>query len=124
MTGVQTCALPIYEIHATDWIIARTEEETLAVLLNNDRVPYTDQGMQLLASGARITMRMADRAGLIANDIDEVTGDYAPSVEFIIPGVFEVPESQRKSRIAPNIQVRFRYAGAVHYTTINYRMTF
>jgi hypothetical protein len=38
--------------------------------------------------------------------------------------VFDVPASQRKARIAPAIGVRFRYSGAVHYTTINYRMTF
>lgn len=114
----------IDEVHATDWIIARTEEETLAILLNNDRIPYTDAGMEQLAAGARAVMRMADRAGLIANDLDPETGDYAPSVEFTIPSVFDVPESQRKARIAPEIAIRFRYAGAVHYTTINYRMTF
>lgn len=114
----------IDEIHATDWIIARTEEETLGILLNNDRIPYTDAGMEQLVSGARTVMRMADRAGLIANDLDPATGDYAPAVEFTIPSVFDVPESQRKARIAPEIAIRFRYAGAVHYTTINYRMTF
>lgn len=114
----------IDEIHATDWIIARTEEETLGILLNNDRIPYTDAGMETLASGARTVMRMADRAGLIANDLDPATGNYAPAVEFTIPSVFDVPESQRKARVAPEIAIRFRYAGAVHYTTINYRMTF
>lgn len=113
----------IDEIHATDWIIARTEEETLAILLNNDRVPYTDAGMELLASGARTVMRIADRAGLIANDLDE-EGNYSPAVVFTIPSVFDVPASQRKARIAPEIAITFRYAGAVHYTTINYRMTF
>lgn len=113
----------IDEIHATDWIIARTEEETLAILLNNDRVPYTDAGMELLASGARTVMRIADRAGLIANDLDS-EGNYSPAVEFDIPSVFDVPESQRKARIAPEIKITFRYSGAVHYTTINYRMTF
>lgn len=114
----------IDEIHATDWIIARTEEETLGVLLNNARVPYTDYGMEVLASGARTVMRMADRAGLIANDLDPETGEYLPSVEFQIPSVFDVPQSQRVARIAPDIHVRFRYAGAVHYTTIRYHMTF
>lgn len=114
----------IDEIHATDWIIARTEEETLGILLNNDRIPYTDAGMETLASGARTVMRQAARAGLIANDLDPETGDYSPAVEFTIPSVFDVPESQRKARIAPEMSVRFRYAGAVHYTTINYRMTF
>lgn len=114
----------IDEVHATDWIVARTEEETLAILLNNDRIPYTDAGMEQLASGARTVMRMAARAGLVASDIDPETGDYAPAVTFTIPSVFDVPESQRKARIAPEIAITFRYAGAVHYTTINYRMTF
>jgi len=114
----------IDEIHATDWIIARTEEETLGVLLNNDRVEYTDAGLEVLASGVRVAMRMADRAGLIANDLDPITQGYAPAVEITIPSVFSVPESQRKARVAPNIAVRFRYSGAVHYATINYQMTF
>lgn len=114
----------IDEVHASDWIIARTEEETLAVLLNNNAVPFTDAGMELLASGARIVMRQAFRAGLVADDLNPETGLYEAATEFTIPSVFDVPESQRKARIAPEIAVRFRYRGAVHYTTINYRMTF
>lgn len=114
----------IDEIHATDWIIARTEEEALGILLNNDRVPFTDAGMEQIASAARTVMRQATRAGLVAQDLNPVTGLYEPSVEVTVPSVFDVPESQRKARIAPAISVRFRYAGAVHYTTINYQMTF
>lgn len=114
----------IDEIHATDWIIARTEEETLNVLLKNARVPFTNQGMELLASGARTVMGVANRAGLIANDEMDDQGQYVPAVIYAIPDVFSVPESQRKNRIAPAIGVQFRYSGAVHYTTINYNMTF
>lgn len=114
----------IDEIHATDWIIARTEEESLAILLNNKRVPFTDAGMEQIASAARTVMQAATRAGLVALDLNPLTGDYEPAVEIDVPSVFDVPESQRKARIAPAISVRFRYAGAVHYTTINYHMTF
>lgn len=112
------------EIHATDWIIARTEEEVLGILLNNPRIPYTDQGMEQLASGPRTVMRQAVRAGIVAEDLDPETGLYAPAVVITVPSVFDVPESQRKARIAPAISVRFRYAGAVHFTTINYTMAF
>lgn len=114
----------IDEIHASDWIIARTEEESLGILLNNARVPFTDAGMQTIASAARTVMRQATRAGIIALDLNPETGEYEPAVEITVPSVFDVPESQRKARIAPAIQVRFRYAGAVHYTTIRYQMTF
>lgn len=114
----------IDEIHATDWIIARTEEEALGILLNNERIPFTDAGMEQLASAARTVMRQADRAGLIASDLNPETGLYEPAVVFEIPSVFSVPASQRKARIAPPIKVTFRYSGAVHYTTINYFMNF
>ena len=114
----------IDEIHASDWIIARTEEEMLGMFLNNKRIPFTDAGMEILAAGPRTVMALANRAGLIANDLDPLTGDYAPAVEITVPSVFSVPEAQRKARIAPAIAVRFRYAGAVHYTVINYHMTF
>lgn len=112
------------EIHASDWIIARTEEEALGILLNNPRVPFTDQGLELIATAARTVMQQATRAGLVAQDLNPLTGDYEPAVEIIVPSVFSVPESQRKARIAPAIQVRFRYSGAIHYTTISYTMVF
>jgi hypothetical protein len=112
------------EIHATDWIIARTEEESLAILLNNARVPFTDAGMETIASAARTVMQQATRAGLIAQDLNEETGEYEAAVVITVPSVFDVPESQRNARIAPAIVVRFRYAGAVHYTTINFFMNF
>lgn len=115
----------IDEVHATDWIIARTEEETLGLFLNNARIPYTNAGMQQLASVPRAIMKQALRAGIIDDDhVDEVTGEYRPAVQIDVPDVFDVPESQRKMRISPVIPVTFRYAGAVHYTTINYTMTF
>ncbi|WP_019997255.1 DUF3383 family protein [Aureimonas ureilytica] len=113
----------IDEIHATDWIVARTEEELLGIFLNNPKVPFDDDGMQTLASAARTVMRLATRAGLVARDLD-ANGDYSPAVVIDVPSVFDVPEAQRKARIAPAIKVTFRYSGAVHYSTINYVMTF
>lgn len=112
------------EIHATDYIIARTEEKTLAMFLQNARIPYTDQGMQQLASIPRAVLSQGVRAGLVAEDINPTTGEYDPAVVIEVPSVFDVPESQRKARVSPAIQVTFRYAGAIHYTTINYTMTF
>lgn len=112
------------EIHATDWIIARTEEEVFGVMLNNPKIPFTDQGMQMLAAAVRSVMQQAVRSGLVAQDLDPTTGDYEPAVVITVPSVFDVPESQRKARIAPAITCRFRYSGAVHYSTVNYQMTF
>ena len=112
------------EVHATDWLIARTEEEALAMFLNNDRIPFTDQGMQQLASVPRAIMAQGVRSGIVAQDLNPETGDFEPSFNITVPSVFDVPESQRNARVSPIIPVTFRYAGAVHYTTINYELTF
>lgn len=114
----------IDEIHATDWIIARTEEEALALFLNNPRIPFTDVGMQQLASVPRLVMNQAVRAGIVAKDLNPLSGEYEPAVDITVPSAFDVPASQRVARISPVIPITFRYAGAVHYTTINYTMTF
>lgn len=114
----------IDEIHASDWIVARCEEEMLNVLLNNNRVPFDDGGMALLASAPELVMSQARRAGILANDRNPITGLYEPSVIIHTPSVFDVPESQRKARIAPPIAVDFRYAGAVHYARAEFTMAF
>lgn len=114
----------IDEIHATDWIVARTEEEMLSLLAKNKRIPYTDVGMQQLASVPRKIMEIARAAGLIADDLDEETGEYKSSVEITVPKVQTTTETQRKARIAPAIAIKFRYAGAVHYSTVNYTIEF
>lgn len=112
------------EIHATDWIISRTEEESLGILLNNARIRFDDTGMQMLAGAVRTVMQQAVRSGLVANDLNPETGEYEAAVQITVPSVFDVPESQRKARVAPAIECRFRYAGAVHYTVVRYQMTF
>jgi len=112
------------EIHASDWVVTRTEEQLLGILMNSARVPYTDEGMQQLASAVRTVMQRGVKAGIVAEDLDPLTGDYEPAYVITVPSVFDVPESQRKARISPTISARFRYAGAVHFTTVNYQMTF
>jgi hypothetical protein len=111
-------------IHMSDWIRARTEEEMLAILLNEQVVPFTDAGMEKLASAARIVMTQARRAGLVAEDLNPETGLYEPAVIITVPSAFDVPASQRAARIAPAILVTFRAAGAVHYATTAYTITF
>ncbi|KNY16744.1 hypothetical protein AKG11_10290 [Shinella sp. SUS2] len=112
------------EIHATDWIIARTEEEALGIFLNNPRIRFDDSGMQMLAGAVRTVMQQATRAGLVALDVDDATGAYEAAVQITVPSAFDVPESQRKARISPPIECRFRAAGAVHYTVVRYQMAY
>lgn len=112
------------EVHAGDWMVARVQEETLAVLANNDRVPMTNTGMQMLVSAVELVMERAAAAGLIADKIDDESGETLLSYEIEHDSVEAIPASQRRNRIAPDIRCTFRYAGAIHYATVNLVMTF
>ena len=112
------------EIHACDWIQFRTEEALLNILLNNAVVPMTDPGMQLLASAPRSVTEQARRAGFVDIDREDEDGNNQPGVIITVPSVFDIPESQRKSRIPPAISVSTRYTGGVHYGTVHYSVNF
>lgn len=122
--SVQKANTFIDVIHATDWIVSRTEEEMLNILLNNAKVPYTNRGMQMLAGAIRTIMQLGVAAGIVDEDVDS-DGNYSPAVEITIPDVYtDVTASQRASRIAPAIACRFRYAGSVNYVTVNFTLDF
>lgn len=114
----------IDELHAADWIIARTEEELLSTLANNDRIPYTNNGMQQLVAAVETVLNRAYTAGLVADTDDADTGELLPAYEINVERVEAIPAAQRRQRIAPVIDARFRYAGAVHYTSARFTMTF
>lgn len=112
-------------IHFSNWIVARTEEAILALLLNNDAVPMTDEGMEMIGGVVRAQMQAATRSGCIAIDENPLTGVYEPAVEIIVPKIIgTTTAAQRAARIAPPVTCRFRYAGAAHYVPVEYFMEF
>ena len=113
------------ELHFADWLIARTEEELLSTLANAPgRIPYTNKGMAQLQAAVEGVCNRAVIAGAIAEVDDPETGELTPAYEIIQERVEDVPATQRRQRIAPPIDVRFRAAGAVHYSSVRYLMQF
>lgn len=115
----------IDEIHSTDWMRARMQESVLSVLANNARIPYTNAGVGfLISAGVEPPMRRAFAAGVIADTIDPDTGELVPSFETEVDDVANIPVSQRRNRIAPDIKVKFQYAGAIHFSSVTMTMMF
>ncbi|MCB1423152.1 MAG: DUF3383 family protein [Nitratireductor sp.] len=113
----------IDEVHAGDWIVSRTEERLLDLLANNNRIPYTNRGVGMLVHCVEEILNRAFIAGLVA-DFENEFGEILPAFEIKVQRVEDVAQSQRRQRIAPTIQAFFRYAGAIHYTRVDYTMTF
>lgn len=114
----------IDEIHASDWIVARMREALLSTLANNARIPYTNPGVGILTNTADGVMRRAVAAGIIAADFADDDSEVIPEYSISVDRVENIPVAQRRNRIAPDIKVDFRYAGAIHYASASITLRF
>jgi hypothetical protein len=114
----------IDEIHASDWIVARMREALLSTLANNDRIPFTNPGVGILTNTVRGVMNRAVAAGVVASEFGDDQTEILPEFTIAVDRVENVPVSQRRNRIAPDIKVDFRYAGAIHYASASITLRF
>jgi hypothetical protein len=96
--------------HGIDWFDARTSERIVALLANNDKVAYTDKGIELVR--AQVLGQILE--GISATLID---GDSPYSVT--VPKVAEINPNDRTARVLPDVKFSFVLQGAVHKVLIN-----
>ncbi|TNC14913.1 DUF3383 domain-containing protein [Methylobacterium terricola] len=114
----------IDEIHTISWIKARVQESVFGVLSNNPRIPYTNQGVGfLIEAGINPPMRRAFAAGLIAPRVGD-DGLLVPEFQVAVDDVANIPVSQRRNRIAPDIKVTFQYANAIHFVSVTMQLQY
>ena len=109
----------IDQVQAEDWMEARIAERIVKLKATAKRIPYTDAGLAAIAGVVSEVGASARRAGFVADDLDPDTGDYLSSFEVTPATVDQSTEPDRQARIAPTTFARYRYAGAVQFTTIN-----
>lgn len=111
-------------IHASAWIRARTQESVFGVLSNAAVVPYTNQGTAyLIEAGVHPPLRRAFAAGIIAPQFGD-DGEFEPEFQTAVDDVANIPVAQRSNRIAPDIQVKFLAAGAIHFASVSMTLKF
>jgi hypothetical protein len=93
-------------IHGCDWLKARVQNKVFTVLVQTDKVPFTDGGIEQIAQSIRAAMDEA------------VTYEILDGYEVTAPTRAEVPEDQRAKRNLPNVKANGPLAGAVHSTEI------
>jgi Protein of unknown function (DUF3383) len=95
--------------HGMDWFDARVVERIVALLANNDKVPYTDKGVEL----PRVQVQGQILEGIASTLID---GDSPWSVT--VPKVASVNPNDRIARTLPDVKFSFVLQGAVHKVQI------
>jgi len=102
-------------IRGTDWLEARIQERVYTVLLNNPKLPFTDQGIQAVVGEVVGALQEAVTVQLLAPPDEEGN----PSFVVTYPRASEVSAADKAARLLPDINFTAKYAGAIHKTEIN-----
>ena len=94
-------------IHGVDWLEARIQNLVFTALIGVDKVPFTDEGVQMVVSPLKSALEEAVKNGILAS--------Y--SIEF--PAVAEVSITDKGKRFLPDVKFTGVLAGAIHSTKIN-----
>lgn len=101
-------------LDAKDWLITQIRYQLQQVLITNDKVPYTNNGIALLENTVVNVLQDAYNNGMIAEDDD---GNPSYSVNFA--GRSDTKASDREKRQYMEGKFSFELAGAIHTVTVN-----
>lgn len=108
--GVTSSGEFIDVTHGVDWLQAQIQEGVFSLLVNSDKLPFTDGGVALVENVIRGCLTRAVSAQLLAED---------PAPTVTVPRVADVPQPDRAARHLPDVRFEGVLAGAVHSLTIN-----
>lgn len=94
-------------IHGCDWLKARIQNLVFGVIVNQDKVPYTDTGVQMVVSPLKQALDEAVKYDILKN------------YEVEYPAVADISATEKGSRFLPDVKFTAELSGAIHSTRIN-----
>jgi hypothetical protein len=93
-------------IHGLDWLKARIQNLVFGALVGVDKVPYTDEGVQMVESPLKAALEESKKNLILS------------SYQTTFPAVADVPKTEKGERFLPDVEFGGPLAGAIHATRI------
>ena len=111
-------------IRFRDWLVEEIRTNVFYLLINNDKIPYTDAGIAMVESVVRKALEDGQDAGGIAPTEYDDDGDTNAGYEIEVPTAADITENQKASRILEGIKFTARLTGAIHVVNIKGGFTY
>ncbi|QTL96560.1 DUF3383 family protein [Iocasia frigidifontis] len=98
---------------AIDWMDARLTENIFQLLINEDKISYTNAGISQITSAMKEIFRVGVNRGVIAEE------DGEPLWNIDAPRRQDIPQNARANRNLPDVNFDFTAAGAIHSLTVS-----
>jgi hypothetical protein len=98
-------------IHGLDWLKALIQNRVFTPMVQRDKIPFTDTGIQIIVSQLRSALDEGIRRELLA------------AYNISVPKVSAIPANFRGQRTLPDVNFTASLAGAIHRVVINGTVT-
>ena len=105
-------------IRFRDYLKDLIQTNMVMLMVNRDKVPYTDSGLQMLGNNLKASLRTGQSVGGIAPDEVDADGNKVPGFNVTVPLSSEVDDVTKASRVA-YLKFNARIAGAIHVANIS-----
>ena len=104
-------------IRFRDWLQNFIQTSMVTMMINRDKVPYTDPGIALVVNNLQGSLRQGQAVGGISPDELDENNNTVPGFVITYPLSVNVPFQDKADRIL-NISFSARLAGAIHLVNI------
>ena len=111
-------------IRFRDWLAEEIKVNVLNVLVNNEKVPYTDAGIAIVEGAIRQSLRQGQVNGGIAPVEYDENGDKNLGYTVNVPLAANISANQKATRILEGVTFTARLAGAIHVVDIKGQLTY
>lgn len=112
-------------IRGRDWLAEQVKIEVATQLVNAPgKVPFTDDGIQVLVTGVRKALMLAQTRGLVAPDEVDAAGKIIPGFVISAPLSMNIPANDKANRVLRDLKFSARLAGAIHVSDIKGNLTY
>lgn len=105
-------------IRFRDWLKDTIQVNMTQMMINRDKVPYTDAGIQLCVASLRASLQEGQNVGGIAPDELDANNETVPGFVVTFPRSVEIASSIKATRVL-NLGFQARIAGAIHVVEIS-----
>lgn len=123
-TGKVSAGEWIDVIRFRDWLAEEIKVNVLNVLVNNEKVPYTDSGIAIIEGAIRQSLRQGQVNGGIAPVEYDENGDKNLGYTVTVPLAANISANQKATRILEGVTFTARLSGAIHVVEIKGQLTY
>ena len=110
-------------IRFRDWLQDAMQTNLVAMLVNRPKLPYTDEGLEVIAATMIKTLQEGVRAGGVIDWRDDGEGNQVPGYDVSVPRAAEVSSNVKASRVA-NVGFTAYLTGAIHAVNVTGSFTY